>query len=471
MTNKLTSAPGIYFWPQSNFIIWIVLLMAAAILGFGAVIFPPSWLLMLGVMVLGGVLSIYYPIVTACAVLVLSFGLLPFLPLDYRVYSELAIYGSLLIVFLQLIQKNDNSLELLKCYKTPLLLFFAAWAIALFLGVSKGYAFAGSDARRYVGILAFFIFSVIEMKRQGTGLRLLISVSILASGMLILQMLTGWRVFGGFSGYWESVSKGLEDITRGTASGGDYLIGFSFYYCLMQASKKKEIRYLIGSCLFLLAIISTFSRGLWAGFFIGTLMLAFFYRSDRRELVKIFGFGLLGVVILSAAVYAVRPRVVEAVVVRTLSVSDEGIKGTSLGARLDENQQAIDAAKSNWVSGMGHGAEYKKYLNRNDIGFVNQVTFIHNSYLWVVVKLGLLGVVSIGLLVLTALRQAKLARSKPGDSKIVGVAGASTIIMLLVTGITSPVWGQSPDLVAFSLLAICLASAAGFSSQVKKAKS
>jgi O-antigen ligase len=112
---------------------------------------------------------------------------------------------------------------------------------------------------------------------------------------------------------------------------------------------------------------------------------------------------------------------------------------------------------------MGHGAEYKKFLNVSEVGFANQITFIHNSYLWVVVKLGLLGVFSIGLLVFSTFRQSKFALLKGGNSQIVGIAGASTIIVFMVTGLTSPVWGQSSDLVAFSLLAICLASAANSS--------
>jgi hypothetical protein len=437
--------------------------VAALVFGYSAAILPPSWLIMFGLVSVGGVLSIFYPIIAGGAVLVLSFGLLPFVPIDYRVYSELAIYGSMIIVFILSCRKNSNSLELLKLYSLPLILFSLAWIVALFFGLRNGYAFANADARRYVGFLAFFIFSTIEMHRRGSGLRILISVSTLASAMLILQMISGWRVFAGYGGYWESVSKGLEDVTRGTASGGNYLIGFSLYYCLLQASKLKEVRYLLGSVFFLVAIVSTYSRGFWAGVIAGIIMLAVFYRSNIREVMKIFGFGLLGLIILSGSVYIVRPRVIEAVVVRTLSVLEEGGKGTSLGARLDENQQAIEAAKGNWIFGMGHGAEYKKFLNVSEVGFANQITFIHNSYLWVVVKLGLLGVFSIGLLVFSTFRQSKFALLKGGNSQIVGIAGASTIIVFMVTGLTSPVWGQSSDLVAFSLLAICLASAANSS--------
>lgn len=450
--------------------ICFVSMFLAIIFGYAATILPATWLVAFGVAIVGGLLSIFSPPIAACAVLVFSFGLIPFASLDYRVLSELSIYGSLIIVSLWSIQKEKDYLEHVKYYKAPLLLFLAAWCVALFSGLTSNFAFANADARRYVGFLAILLFSVIEVRRKGTCLRVLLGISIIASGMLIVQMLTGWRVFGGASGYWESVSKELEGVTRGTSSGGDYLIAFSFYYCLIKASKTSKSLYLIGAAFFLLAIASTFSRGLWAGCFVGAISIAYFYRNESRELLKIFGFGILGVAILGSAIYSVRPKIVEAVVVRTLSVSEEGQKGTSLGARLDENQQALEAAKKYWLLGMGHGAEYKKYLNRSDVGFANQITFIHNSYLWVIVKLGLIGVISVGLLVYKVLHRAKTARIHSGEFRYIGVSGAATVMIYLVTGITSPVWGQSPDLVAFSLLAVCLASAAHSANSMAKEK-
>lgn len=420
------------------------------------------WLAALPLAIVGGVISFLYPPLICFGLLVLSFGLIPFVEIDFRIFSEMAVYATTLLVLVKSI-KDARHFDLLRPFRVPLVIFAAAWLLALALGVGKGYEFANADARRYAGLLAIFAFSLIEYNKPGICKRLIIIASVVAAVMLIVQMATGWRVFGGFSGYWESVSDELLDITRGTARGGDYLIVFSLFYCVLNLSNGKRLSdnfvYLVGVALFLSAIVATFSRGLWAGVTAGAISLFWLYRHDFRALKRLFWGGLIGGVSFSSVLFVLSPRTLDAVWIRISSVKEEGAQGTSLGARFDENEQAIEAAKEYWLFGMGHGAEYKKYLNMFDVDFVNQITFIHNAYLWVLVKLGVLGIVAIFLFVYNASVEYKRTIISRGNNGMVGSASMAMIVAFLVTGLTSPVWGQFSDLVAFTIILIALLSA------------
>lgn len=440
--------------------------LVAVVLGLAATILPAFILVAPALSLIWFFSSVANPTIPAVSILVFSFGLLPFVPIDFRVFSELIIYGSLFVTLIYIVgDRGKSGFAFVSVYRFPLILFFIAWIVALLIGMKHNYQFANADSRRYVGLLAIFVFAVAESKKHGICIKLAISISLLAAFMLICQMLTGWRVFGGHHGYWESVSKELIDVTRGTAQGGDYLLAFSMFFCLLRASgiggvKGSSTKYLLGATLFFLAIISTFSRGLWAGVAAGALVLPIFLHGARGRILKTLTLGILVLMVSGVGLYVIKPRLVEAVFVRVTSVANEGAKGTSVGARLDENQQAIAALQQNWIFGMGHGAEYKKFLNINEIGFANQITFIHNSYLWVALKLGLLGVCSLSLLLFSIYKQARIARERGEFEAIIGASGLGAIVVLLVTGLIAPVWAQAPDLVALSLIAVCISSVA-----------
>ncbi len=78
---------------------------------------------------------------------------------------------------------------------------------------------------------------------------------------------------------------------------------------------------------------------------------------------------------------------------RVLSYKEEGGRGTSVGARLDENRQALKPMQQNFWTGLGHGGEYKTYLNPED-EFVEQAIYIHNGYFYIQLKYGILGILS-----------------------------------------------------------------------------
>lgn len=442
-------------------VLWILLSLFVGVI---AAILPNTWVIFLVAPVVIAILAVHRPILMAGVVLVTAFGIVPFAALDFRVLLEASLYGSMVVALIIGIGWGFQYLQYILPYRNALIVLFAAWLVGLYLGVGSGYKYATADARRYVGFLALFIFSAAEFRKIGVALNLIMTAAGLAAAMLIIQLFSGMRVFAGAKGYTEGVSVGAEDITRGTAQGGDYLIVYAFYYCVLnltgKLSGKRRFLYALGAALFLIGIIATFSRGVWLGVAVGLLALPVIHSRDRARVVKSMAIMLVGVSICMGGIFVAQPRIAEAVLLRVLSVGEEGGKGTSVGARFDENEQAINAIVDHGVIGMGHGAEYKKFINRNEIGFVNQASFIHNSYLWVGVKLGVVGLASIILFIVGFFSQVKIAERSDERSSIIAASCGGTMVALLIAGVIAPIWAQPSDMVAFSLLAVCVASAA-----------
>ncbi|MGU5767037.1 O-antigen ligase family protein [Aeromonas allosaccharophila] len=403
------------------------------------------------------------PEVIALLLLVLSFGLIPFLPIDFIKFSELLLLAGFCLIGCLFVPFERDAFSLLSPYKIGLILFFVSWLIALFLGLYNGYQFCISDAKRYLGLLSLSIFSLAEYKKQGISLKLIFIVGTLAAALMILQLTTGWHVFAGPKGFWETgLSKGFENVARASAEGGNYIVVFMFFYFSVRAffgeGIQEKLTSILISCFYLFGLIATYSRGIWAGVFIGYIIVILI--SGIRKSISVLVIFMLVMTLVSTAVYIAKPEIMEATIARAFSVTDEGGKGTSVGARLDENIQAITALKDNWLLGMGHGGEYKKYLNRWDVGFVNQVTFIHNSYLWVAIKLGVIGIVSWALILSSLIAQAwcSISKKSSDEDKIISASVLATIIVYLVNGMTSPVWAQFSDLVALAILLVTVSS-------------
>lgn len=456
----------IHFRPENTvFAAWLAFAM---LVGAAAAVIHPILLGAFFVVVVIAPLSIAFPAQISAALLILSFGLVPFLPVDFRVFSELAAYAGLGVVVVRYLMGERDFLAILAPIKWPLFALCAAWLVALFIGyVQKHYAFAGADARRYMGLLAIPLLALVEHRRPGSAHRLAIGMAILAALMLVVQFGSGLRIFAGSKGFMEGgVGKGFEDVARGSAEGGNYLIVYALFYCFLSfalgALRRNRLWVVAGFSLFLVAIIAIFSRGIWAGV-VGAALSLIIFSGRYRWSVFVSGIQvvcLLGVVVL--ATYPVAPRHYDSVYSRVVSIEEEGGRGTSLGSRFDENSQAVEAIARNPVLGLGHGGEYKRFALQVQRGFVNEASFVHNSYLWVALKLGVLGVIGFMGLVFVYLKFALSAFSERSaiEEKVRSLAAIGALVTLLVNGFTSPVWAQFSDLVAFSLLLVMLCGGA-----------
>lgn len=412
--------------------------------------------------------SIFKPSIGFFALLILTFGLIPFLPLDYRVFSELCLYAMLVSVAISLVfsQKWESLYRYIKPWNLPLLLLGIVWVVAFVKGVLISHYHLGiADARRYLGLCAIFVAAAAEAKKPDTVHKLALFFGLLGALELSTQMLTGLHILAGFRGY-EELAKGFEDITRGSVIGGIYLIVYTLYYFTLTIVTGhvtgKKISYMLAIILLVLGLIATFSRGLWLGVILAGVVIFILSNKIRVKLLGWVAAIVLLLLVCASFTYLVKPRLFEAAIARVVSVQDEGAKGTSLGARFDENVQAIAAIKENWLLGMGHGGEYKKFLSQTGRGFDNEITFVHNSYLWVLVKMGIFG---LGAYLFLVYRIGSLSLQRLGNDGKTDVnyvrrrSVFAALVALLINGITSPVWAQFPDLVALSMLLVIVASA------------
>lgn len=392
-------------------------------------------------------------------VLLCAFGLVPFVRADFRVISEAALLASVLTS----VQTSRNGLLIrglrwLREYRLPLILLTTAWFIALVNGAFvKHYRFAWDDARRYLGLLAIIPLARIAAAGRCNPAMLAKSIGLLASALLTLQLVTGIQVLQSAQGYMEGgVGGAFESVARGSAQGGNYLIVLLLFSSLAQLANRR------GSSLLLMAqiglatigVIATFSRGIWAGVLIALLLFPFLSPKILRSTRVLLALPVLVIAIVFVAA-SFLPQQSAAVLHRITSIADEGEAGTSLGARLEENPQAVRAIIEHPFFGLGHGGEYKGTADQVERGFINESTFVHNGYLWIPLKLGVVGVFGFLLLVWRLLQAARsVARSPFGDIRALGQAAVCTLVVVLVNAVTSPVWAQHTDLVALSVLLI-----------------
>jgi hypothetical protein len=124
---------------------------------------------------------------------------------------------------------------------------------------------------------------------------------------------------------------------------------------------------------------------------------------------------------------------------------------------LDENRQALGAIANNPALGVGIGGEYKEYTgSRGREVAKGEFTYIHNSYLGLAVKLGVLGFIVPFWIFRNVWQEWK--RHKPQlYARVSGyqlniAAAFSALTMYLINGLTQPEWLRLGGLIVLSLL-------------------
>ena len=438
-------------------------LLIAAALGF-AISFLP-WALVLGFvgMIFALVAFALWPQVAIVLLLVIATGTIPFIRLDTRSPLELAILAATVICLVKASFDKGHPLAGMRPYVFPLLALAFAWLVALYKGyLAARYPFALADARRYVGWLAFLPLFYYDHVRPGALLKGVIAVSIWAALLLAVQLLSGIDVLRSTSSL--ELSSQFGEIKRGNIAGGSYLLAFTTLYALVRMASARSISdspvWLLVFLLSVVGHIAVFSRGVWAGLLLGAAFMLFALpRYARTRVITPMLLAVVALIGAGAAVHPFAPNQVEAVIDRATGFQDEGKKGTSLGARFDENEQALEVIPKHILTGLGHGGEYKRFAKQVERGFMNEATFIHNAYLWVALKFGLLGVVPLLWIVIIQFKRSWVhCRSTGPNALAVGAALVGAFITMLVNGLSSPIWAQPSDLLAFAALAALTAS-------------
>ncbi len=440
--------------------------------GMAAAVLPPTFLIVVMSMPIIFFMAFAFPSLTLAASLVLMFGLLP-----SSVFATLPLGNAsvrppeliLLLLFFILAFRSLGEWNSIVAPARPILFPLTLFAIGFFIAIFKGKLLqnnpqALAEARQYFGWLVLPLALWISKYKPGQLHRLVMTIALIAASAMVFQLASGIQIIYGFRGA-EELSKEFRDITRSAIGGGTLFLCYAAYYLFGSYCNNSRNRtwLMLGLLILLGGIAATFSRSVWGGIMVGGLgflSLTPKFKTNKIGLVIL----LLAIISMLAIVLALAsPRVGEAIQERVLSVAEEGKKGSSIGFRLDENSQALNAIRQSPIFGIGLGGRYKQVYRQAQIGggFDIEESFIHNAYLALWMKIGIFGILfSIALIFSIYLSLKKLPKSKyfDGDTSVIRIyASVSALIMMYVESFTSPDWSQQGHIAAAAvLLAILL---------------
>jgi O-antigen ligase len=208
-----------------------------------------------------------------------------------------------------------------------------------------------------------------------------------------------------------------------------------------------------------MGLVLTFSRGYWGTGAFGLLLLVIILKGPpRRRIIK---FGMLSAVAVFLVAAFVFPKLLLDLV-KGLGTRIGQLRGQdlSLQSRLAESSAALEHFLVSPVIGYGMGAEFSFF---NPIGRVTSTSwYIHNGYLFMLYKFGLVGTILyflfyLRMLVLTA-REARAAIEE--KTKILLFSFFCIMASMLLVSFTSP---QFYDRVAILILTIFWGISSGIS--------
>lgn len=270
-------------------------------------------------------------------------------------------------------------------------------------------------------------------------LKAIILFSGLVSLMHIFQGATGIPIM---QGRLETASVDNFEFTgvRRVLSSGIVFVIFSLFYLTLNVIYRnyifsKKYVYLLIS-LYLTMLLITFGRMTWISIVLSFIVLVFLIGKFYRK--KLILSLILCSLLLFAIVLAV-PDYRNAFIERYLSIfSEETYQGYSLSHRYTENEDAFKRIIRNPFIGISIGNSYRYNLWEPE--FATASTYIHNGYLYFILKFGLIIIIPLVLILIKILKQSyKIYKLKNNIiSNMFGLCTLVTIFRLLVTNITQP---------------------------------
>ena len=423
---------SIYFPPAVRFLLWFLGLCG---LGLGIYLAPELAVTLLAVIGIGVPLLWLlwvYPVIGLLAVIALTSSFLPLELINLRLpiggglkLRDIALIGMSGIAGLQMLVRKRPLIPWLPVGLPLALLVGIAilsgvYALCI-LGVPINRAF--NELRGYIFYMTFFIagWTIVRKGQFWWALLGLIIIADLTAGIIIVQQFFGagtplieamtdvnWQV-------WDDAASGAVSGTIRIIPPGHMLVYFmALITSGLTIMTKETLRwrlFFIGQSLFLnLALIFTFTRSQWLASLIAmTLMFLVFIPLYKKQVIRIVIYGLPLLLFLSALVWVPTQRnlaklpVLGQVAERALSIAtpSQTLETASLKWRVFETAEAFRSIRENLFFGVGLGSSYRSITFLQDEvnggwGGVDDdkarfTRYVHNSYLFLTVKLGLVG--------------------------------------------------------------------------------
>jgi hypothetical protein len=317
----------------------------------------------------------------------------------------------------------------------PMLLLLGWVGVAAVIGYQRGndLKLILQDARSLLYYVLFF-FAVILVSDRRTILWFLKLLAVCVPIVFALGVVFAAQGQGMAVGYVEA------GVSRFPAPDDVFLMSsvMAAAFLVVWTSSSKRPKWLWALLVIsLLGLVLSFVRGNWVAFVASLFYLLLVLRV--RERLRLVAGVLVLACLLTAGMAVVRPALLASVVTRALAVT--AVQDRNVQWRLIENK-AVEAqiAQSPWV-GNGLGKDYLFDWSRYGVAPYYK-TYIHNDYLWLVHRLGLVGLglylwLAIAYLVPWMRYRKTLPRDDPWLLGLV-YGGRAMFFALLVNSITSP---------------------------------
>lgn len=322
-------------------------------------------------------------------------------------------------------------------------LLYAIVAVAVLIGWVSNTStvpFLYREGRIFLHLLwAVFVLAIFHGDHQVE--RIGQQVTIVAAGVCLVavfQAATGIvLVTTGRVGTLDPMSGGSTDSIRVQIPGFTFVmfalvLGFSK---VMESAKSLPWRAVL-MALFGIGIIVNYGRGLWFWTACAVLLAAVFFRARGILLIAL---GLLVIVpALALGVKLISPNLVDTVVRRVESTFEEGGGRTSLGWRQAEIADGMDKLAATAGAGVGLGGVYRRPLIELSGRWQDYPRYTHNSYLFLALKLGVLGLVVYLMLLRYVLQRAWWVARHGTAGRADGIALFSFFLCFLGLCVTQP---------------------------------
>lgn len=398
--------------------------------------------------------------------LLLSSGLIPFSNLPKLSLFRGSLYIDdfiillstiLIMIFLTPGHKKyfKKSIEFL-----PLIFFIFISIIALFRSIffhptyQSQVIFREFRPLTYLFLTYFSLFSSIRTEKDFKKIvKSIIILSILIGVAQIVEALTGIGITGAGIRTAEVEGEGMfYNIKRATISGLPFLIFSSYLLTFKILNYQKNPIYLPLIPLFFIgALMFSLNRMTTLTLFIGFIILYWFIEKKCREkYLKI----IILFFVLMSLIFITHAPSFDSITKRFLSIFKENTYfGTSLAWRYREYKDAIDKIKENPILGIGFGVDYRK-TTADRIAFNGAFSYIHNGYLFLLLKMGSLGFILFIVITLLFFKNIANGIRNAQDPYFINVfkASAITYICLLISSLTQSEFSGGGSSVLFGFL-------------------
>lgn len=205
----------------------------------------------------------------------------------------------------------------------------------------------------------------------------------------IFQNFTGISIAGGQIDELNNAGRISTGVVR-TPAAGKLFLQFSLLYSisyLCSNDSKEHNKFFLWALAGLTAfsLLLTFGRAVWGSTVFGLLLASILL--GKTNFWKTIMLITISTTFTAILIFSIKPELIDAIVDRVISVQREGGSQTSLGWRKLENEYAKQKIYSNPLLGIGLGGEYRPgYIDPN--AFQERTHYIHNGYLYLMLKLG-----------------------------------------------------------------------------------